>query len=97
MQSHTWQLLKHRLIWNLKRDDLLGLYFQISEQLDLLHVKGTSIEDPAVQATVRLGKTLVYQINNDIVGNYKKRREQVLDYDTDVFETYRFDLKRCNF
>ena len=44
----------------------------------MLHVKGTSVEDLAVQTTVRFGKTFVHQINNDIVGNYKNKREKLI-------------------
>mmetsp|Transcript_35634 Transcript_35634/g.46895 ORF Transcript_35634/g.46895 Transcript_35634/m.46895 type:complete len:264 (+) Transcript_35634:413-1204(+) len=67
MQFHLVELSADDVIGNLECNYFLRLNLEVSEQLNLLEVKGAAIEDPAVQAAVRLAQPLVHQVNNDLI------------------------------
>ena len=68
MHFERRELRKHSLVRNLQSDDSLWFNLQLSQEFDLIHVERAAVQDPAVEATVRLAETLVDQFNHHIVG-----------------------------
>ena len=54
VKLHALKLSKDSLIGNLQCNDFLRLDLVFSQLTNLLHIEGTTIEDPSIQAAVRL-------------------------------------------